>query len=191
MSFGHNCIFLGAFPVWHNKISRLILYFSCFGPGNNYFSKKLLRIIFRNKDYHAQYALISRHSQKIYTHIMYKHVYECVLSCSVVSDSLRPHGLKPTRFLCSWNFPSKNTGLDCHFLLQGIFLTQELNPLVLCLPHWQADSLALHHLGRPCICIHTSITISLFILLFYVISKRDIQSSVVIYQTVNKEFPNI
>ena len=50
--------------------------------------------------------------------------------------------------------------------------------------------LSLHHLGRPCICIHTSITISLFIL-FYVISKRDIQSSVVIYQTINKEFPNI
>ena len=122
---------------------------------------------------------------------MYKRVCECVLSCSVVSDSLRPHGLKPTRFLCSWNFPSKNTGLGCHFLLQGIFLTQELNPLLLCLPHWQADSLPLYHLGRACVCILRSITISVFILLFYVISKRNSQSSIVIYQTVNKEFPNI
>ena len=30
--------------------------------------------------------------------------------------------------LCSWNFSGKNTTMDCHFLLQGIFSTQELNP---------------------------------------------------------------
>ena len=33
----------------------------------------------------------------------------------------------PTRVLCPWNFPGMNTGLGCHFLLQGIFLTQRLN----------------------------------------------------------------
>ena len=33
--------------------------------------------------------------------------------------------------------PGKNTGVGCHFLLQGIFLTQGLNPQLL---HWQADS---------------------------------------------------
>ena len=49
-------------------------------------------------------------------------------SHSVVSDSLRPCGLKPTRLLCPWDFPGKSTGVDCHFLLQGIFLTQGLNP---------------------------------------------------------------
>ena len=27
-----------------------------------------------------------------------------------------------------WNSPGKNTGVDCHFILQGIFLTQGLNP---------------------------------------------------------------
>ena len=43
----------------------------------------------------------------------------CVLSCSVVSDSLRRHGLQPTRLLCLCNFPGKNTRADCHFLLQG------------------------------------------------------------------------
>ena len=32
---------------------------------------------------------------------------------------LRPHGLQPARLLCSWNFPSKNTGMGCHFLLWG------------------------------------------------------------------------
>ena len=37
----------------------------------------------------------------------------------VVSDSLRPHGLLPTRLLCLWDFPGRNTGVGCHFLLQG------------------------------------------------------------------------
>ena len=39
------------------------------------------------------------------------------LSCSVVSDSLQPHGLEPTRLLCPWDFPGENTGVGCHFLL--------------------------------------------------------------------------
>ena len=43
-------------------------------------------------------------------------------------------------------FPGKNTGIGCHFLLQGIFLTQGSKP---CLLHWQADSLPLSHLGSP------------------------------------------
>ena len=47
-----------------------------------------------------------------------------VVSCSVVSDSLRPHGLQPASLLCPWNSPGKNTGVGCHSLLQGIFLTQ-------------------------------------------------------------------
>ena len=36
------------------------------------------------------------------------------------------------RLLCPWDSPGKNTGAGCHFLLQGIFLTQGLNPS---LPH--------------------------------------------------------
>ena len=43
---------------------------------------------------------------------------------SVVSDSLQPRGLQPTRLLCPWNSLGKNIGMDCHFLLQGIFPTQ-------------------------------------------------------------------
>ena len=46
------------------------------------------------------------------------------VSCSVVPDSLRPYGLQPTRLLCPWGFPGKNTEVGCHFFLQGIFLTQ-------------------------------------------------------------------
>ena len=33
--------------------------------------------------------------------------------------------------LCPWNFSGKNTGMGCHFLLQGIFPTQGLNPWLL------------------------------------------------------------
>ena len=47
------------------------------------------------------------------------------------------------RFLCLWDFPGKNTGVGCHFLLQGIFPTQGSNP---CLLDCQADSLPLSHL---------------------------------------------
>ena len=39
-------------------------------------------------------------------------------SHSVVSDSQRPHGLQPTRFLRPWDFPGKSTGVGCHCLLQ-------------------------------------------------------------------------
>ena len=44
--------------------------------------------------------------------------------CLAVCNSLPPHGLQPTRLLCPWDFPGKNTGVGCHFLLQGIFPTQ-------------------------------------------------------------------
>ena len=69
----------------------------------------------------------------------------CVLSHSVISDSLQPYGLWPARFLCPWDSPGKDTGVGCHFLLQGIFLTQGAN---LSLLHWQADSLPLSQQGR-------------------------------------------
>ena len=51
----------------------------------------------------------------------------CV-SCSVLSNSLWPHGLKPARLLCPWNSPGKNPGVGRHSLLQGIFPNQGLNP---------------------------------------------------------------
>ena len=47
-----------------------------------------------------------------------------MLSRSVMSSPLQPHGLNPTSLLCLWNSSGKNTGMDCHFLLQGIFPTQ-------------------------------------------------------------------
>ena len=35
-----------------------------------------------------------------------------------MSDSVRPHRRLPTRLLCPWDSPGKNTGVGCHFLLQ-------------------------------------------------------------------------
>ena len=49
----------------------------------------------------------------------------CV-SLSVIFNSLRPHGLQPSRLLCPWDSPGKNTGVGSHSLLQGIFPTQQL-----------------------------------------------------------------
>ena len=70
-------------------------------------------------------------------------------ACSVIFNSWWPHGLSPTRLLCPWNFLGRNTGVGCHFLLQGIFPNQGLNHRLLCLLYWQADSLPLRHMGSP------------------------------------------
>ena len=50
-----------------------------------------------------------------------------------MSDSLQAYGLQPTRLLCPWHSPGKKTGVGCHFLLQGIFLTQGIH--VSCTSH--------------------------------------------------------
>ena len=47
------------------------------------------------------------------------------VSHSVMSDSYDPGS---ARLLCPWDSPGKNTGMGCHFLLQGIFPTQESDP---------------------------------------------------------------
>ena len=71
-------------------------------------------------------------------------IWLCV--CSVVSDPLQPHGLYAARLLCPWHFTGKNTGVGCHFLVQGIFPTQGSK---LHLLHWQAASLPLVPPGKP------------------------------------------
>ena len=61
-------------------------------------------------------------------------------------DSLQHHGLKPTRLLCPWNSLGKNTGVDSHSFLQGIFLTQLSN---LGLLHCRQILYHLSHEGSP------------------------------------------
>ena len=72
-------------------------------------------------------------------------------SRSVVSDSLRPHGLLPTWLLCPWDFPGNSTGVDCHFLLQRIFPTQGSNPG---LPHCRQTLYCLSHQRSPIMVQH-------------------------------------
>ena len=69
---------------------------------------------------------------------------ECV--CAQPCQTLWPKEPQPTRFLCPWDSPGKNTGAGCHSLLRGVFLTQGSNPHLL---RWEVDSLPLSHLGSP------------------------------------------
>ena len=60
----------------------------------------------------------------------------CMLSCFKTSDSLRLYGLQPFRPLCPWDSLGKNTGVGCHFLLQGIFLTRNGRRVSYVYLHW-------------------------------------------------------
>ena len=72
------------------------------------------------------------------------HTWVCkyVHICTVVSDSLWPHGLQPSRFLCTWGFPYKNTRMGCHSPSPGSLPDPGISHF-LCLLHWQEDSLPL------------------------------------------------
>ena len=48
-----------------------------------------------------------------------------LLTRSVVSDSVQPHRWQPTRLLCPWDSPGKNTGVGCHCLLQCMKVKSE------------------------------------------------------------------
>ena len=66
-----------------------------------------------------------------------------------MSDSLQPCWPQLSRLLCPWDSPGKNTGVGCHALFQGIFLTQGPNPCLLHLLPWQAGYLLLTPPGKP------------------------------------------
>ena len=61
-----------------------------------------------------------------------------------MSDCLRPHGLQPTRLLCPWDFPGRDTGVGCHFPLQEMVPNQGWNLL-----HWQARFFTTELPGTP------------------------------------------
>ena len=62
-----------------------------------------------------------RHSLENY---YYHYCMHLCLVTSVMSDSLEPCGLQPSKLLSPWDSPGKNTGVGCHALFQGIFPTQ-------------------------------------------------------------------
>ena len=71
------------------------------------------------------------------------------LACSFASNSATLWTVAP-RLLCPWDFPGKNTGVGCCFLLQGVFPTRGSNLCLFCLLRWQAGW-PLRHLGSPVI----------------------------------------
>ena len=75
----------------------------------------------------------------------------CVFSCSVVSRLFVTPWTLASQAPLSKEFSRQEywSGLGCHFLLQGTFLTQGLNLSLLHLLHWQADCLP----GKPNKCI--------------------------------------
>ena len=66
---------------------------------------------------------------------------EVTQSCLTLCDPM-----EPTRLLHPWDFPGKSTGVGCHFLPQGIFLTQGSNPD---LPHCRQTLYHLSYQGSP------------------------------------------
>ena len=73
-------------------------------------------------------------------------LYACVQRCVQLFVT---QGLWAIRLLCPWNFPGKNTGLGCHFLLQGDLPDPGIKSMSLCHLQWQADFLLLNHWGSP------------------------------------------
>ena len=73
----------------------------------------------------------------------------CLTFCDI-------YGLYPARLLCSQNFLGKNIGVNCHFLLQGIFPTQGLNPHLLCLLCCRQILYLLSHRGSPQYTMHVA-----------------------------------
>ena len=79
--------------------------------------------------------------------MLHIHVCICVHCCCLVARLCPifcdPMDCSLPRLLCLWGSPGKNTGIGCYALLQSICPTQGLNPRLLCLLHWQVDSLPL------------------------------------------------
>ena len=59
--------------------------------------------------------------------------YCCYQVTSVVSDSVWPHRLQPTRLPHPWDSPGRSTGVGCHFLLQCMKVKSESEVAQSCL----------------------------------------------------------
>ena len=109
-------------------------------------------------------------------------------TCSVMFYSLWPHGLEPTRLLCPWDSPSKNTGVGCHFLLQGIFPMQGSNLSLLCLLHCRQMLYHLSHQGEASYIIDKASLSNLLLLLLLLSHFSRVQFFVTLW-TVNHQTP--
>jgi len=86
------------------------------------------------------YGSLFSHWISQYLHVCL-HAQSCLTLCN-------PFNFSPSGSSVHGILLAKKTGVCCHFLLQGIFLTQGSNPRLLCLLHWQVDSLPLASSGK-------------------------------------------
>ena len=80
----------------------------------------------------------------------------CAQSYPTLCDSIGCSPPVSVGSLSPWDFPGMNTGVGCHFLLQGIFPTQGWKRHLLHRLHLQVDSLPLHHLVSTSQCTKAS-----------------------------------
>ena len=109
------------------------------------FSKKKNKTLRNNGHFNSLIGVYGLY----YISQLFTNYFSGPMLCSVASvtfDSLR--SLQPTRLLCPWDFPSKNTRVSYHFLLQGIFPTQGLNPSLLRFLHMQVGIFTTEPLGK-------------------------------------------
>ena len=95
---------------------------------------------------HVYKVKASKH-KKISIHSLIASIILFVIHTYSVAQSYPSHGLWPIRLLCPLSSPGNNTGVGCHFLLQGIFLTQGR----ICVSYVSSIGMQLHyqlhHLG--------------------------------------------
>ena len=111
------------------------------------------------------WGTLNQHQHLSHLQIFKLFLYLCMSSWTVVNYFILWTKIHCCRFSRVWLYvtpgtvapqaplsldsPGENTGVDCHALLQGVFLTQGLDPRLLCLLHWQVNSLPLVPLGKP------------------------------------------
>ena len=138
---------LWVFPIWgHTESLPIAVVIKCFSV--------LVALIFIFLDKYPLDIYLDKYLFQISgkdIHYLGLCVHVCQITL-VVSDSLQPHGLYPSRFLCPWDSPGKNI-MGCHAFLLRIFPTQGSNPCLLCLQHSQTGILPLVPSGKPLILI--------------------------------------
>ena len=101
-----------------------------------------ISLLFRFLSHLGHHRTLSRVPYAMQQVLMSYFTHHCSIVAKLYLTLLQPHGVQLAKLHCSWDFPGKNTGVGCCFLLHGVFLILRLNPPFL---HWQVDSLPLKH----------------------------------------------
>ena len=87
--------------------------------------------------------------REFYANVKHHVYYQSAFQSHTYTVSYKAYGLYPARFLSSWDFPGKNTGMDCHFLLQVMEVPSPTQGSNLGLPHCKQTLYRLSHQGSP------------------------------------------